>query len=259
MKAPAARRGSARGAKAPATRRATLAVYLDESRDIGLSLLLVVPLLLAYEITVMLLAPPARNTAELAVTDLVGRMSPQLEVWLRRGLVLLLLAVLYVLARRRPPSVARARWMLLEALGFALLLGPLVGWMLGGLGLSMRPATAAAGEPAWLPFVLSVGAGLWEEIVFRLALLGGLALLLVRVTHLQPVAATAIAVLVSSLAFALYHHLGAYGEPLVAGRFVFRLLAGTILGVLFATRGLAVVVYMHVFYDVLCDLRTLHG
>ena len=72
-------------------------------------------------------------------------------------------------------------------------------------------------------------------------------------------AATAIAVLVSSLAFALYHHLGAYGEPLVAGRFVFRLLAGTILGVLFATRGLAVVVYMHVFYDVLCDLRTLHG
>ena len=85
------------------------------------------------------------------------------------------------------------------------------------------------------------------------------ALLLVRGLHMQPVAATAIAIVVSSLAFALYHHLGAYGEPLVASRFAFRALAGTILGVLFATRGLAVVVYMHVFYDLLCDLRALHG
>ena len=242
-----------------AARRSALAVYLDETRDIGLSLLMVLPLLLAYEIAVLLLAPPARNTAELAVAQLVDRLSPQTEAWLRRGLVLLLLVVAWVLARRRPPSVARARFVLLEALAFALLLGPVVGWMLSGLGLPMSAAPPAASQPAWLPFVLSVGAGLWEEIVFRLALLGGLALLLVRGLHLQPVAATGIAVLVSALAFALYHHFGAYGEPLVAARFAFRMLAGTILGILFATRGLAVVVYMHVFYDVLCDLRALHG
>jgi membrane protease YdiL (CAAX protease family) len=130
--------------------------------------------------------------------------------------------------------------------------------MLGGLGLSLRPPLEG-GSPAWLPFLMSVGAGVWEELVFRLALLGGLTLLLVRVLKLDLTVATGAAVIASALVFALYHHLGEMGEPLVAPRFAFRFLAGTILGVLFATRGLAVVVYMHVFYDLLCDVRALQG
>ena len=69
--------------------------------------------------------------------------------------------------------------------------------------------------------------------------------------------AIAVAVVVSSLVFALYHHIGPAGEPFTPDRFAFRAFAGTILGVLFVLRGLAVVVYMHVFYDVLCDLRVL--
>ncbi len=245
--------------KRPAAKSSPVAVYLEESRDIGLSLLMVLPLLLAYEIALLVLAPPVRNAADLAVSSLVARLPPELAAWLRRGLLLLLLALAFVLVRRRAPAVARARWILLEALALAFLLGPLVGWMLGGFGLSMRPAVAAEGAPSWLPFLLSVGAGLWEELVFRLALLGGVALLLARALHLPAPAAAAVAVAVSSLAFALYHHLGAHGEPLDAARFAYRALAGTILGVVFVTRGLAVVVYMHVFYDVLCDLRALHG
>ncbi len=248
----------AAGRRSPGSRPA-LGVYLEESRDIGLSLLLVLPLLLAYEIAVLLLAPPARNAAELAVAELAGRLPADVAAWLRRGLLLLLLALAVVLARRATPHVARARWILLEALALALLLGPLLRLMVGGLGLSMRAGEAPAGQPAWLPFLLSIGAGLWEEIVFRLGLLGGLALLLVRVARLPVRPATGVAVAVSALAFATYHHLGAHGEPLQAARFAYRALAGTILGVLFVTRGLAVVVYMHVFYDVLCDLRALDG
>ncbi len=256
---PASRRAGTRGAQAGVAARPPLGAYLEESRDIGLSLLLVLPLLLAYEIAVLLLAPPARNAAELAVAELAGRLPADIAAWLRRGLLLLLLALAFVLARRAQPRVARARWVLLEALALALLVGPLLRWMVGGLGLSMRAGTVPAEQPAWLPFLLSTGAGLWEELVFRLGLLGGLALLLARVARLPEVGATAIAVALSALAFALYHHLGAHGEPLQAARFVYRALAGTILGVLFVTRGLAVVVYMHVFYDVLCDLRALDG
>ena len=67
------------------------------------------------------------------------------------------------------------------------------------------------------------------------------------------------AILLSALVFSLYHHVGPGGEPLVADRFLFRGLAGILLGVVFAWRGLAVVVYMHVFYDVLCDLRLMYA
>ena len=237
----------------------TLRLYLDETREIGLSLLLVLPLLLAYEIAMLLLDAPVRNGAELAVARFVGRLPPQSAVLLRRGLVLVLMVLALVMIRRHPPRVARARFVLLEALLFALALGPAVGWLVGGFGLSASSPASGASSPAWLPFLLSVGAGLWEELVFRLALLGGLALLLGRALGATPAVAIAVAVLVSSLLFALYHHLGAGGEPLTASRFLFRSVAGTILGLLFVFRGLAVVVYMHVFYDLLCDLRSLHG
>jgi len=241
-----------------AARSSGLRTYLEETREIGLSLLLVLPLLLAYEIAMLLLNAPARNGAELAVARLVDRLPPQSLVLLRRGLTLLLMLVALVLVRRHPPRVARARFVLLEALLFALALGPAVGWLVGGIGLSAPSSVPGAQAPVWLPFLLSIGAGLWEELVFRLLLLGGLTLLLTRALGAAPAVSVAIAVLVSSLAFALYHHLGDGGEPLTASRFLFRSIAGTILGLLFVFRGLAVVVYMHVFYDLLCDLRSLH-
>ena len=233
-----------------------LRAYLAETREIGLSLLLVLPLLLAYEVAMLLLDAPVRNGAELAVSQFVSRLPPESLTVLRRGMILLLMALALVLVHRQPPRVARARYVLIEAALLALALGPAVGWLVGGVGLS-APSGAAGGP--WLPFLLSVGAGIWEEIVFRLALLGGLTLALTRATGAPAAVAVGTAVVVSSLAFALYHHLGHAGEPLTASRFLFRSVAGTILGLLFVFRGLAVVVYMHVFYDLLCDLRSLQG
>jgi hypothetical protein len=243
--------------KPPRRPRAAVLVYADESREVGLSLLLVLPLLLAYEIAMLLIDAPVRNGAEMVVSGFLQQLSPEALVQLRRGMMLLLLTLALVLVRQHPPNVARAHWLLIEALILAMLLGPAVGWLVGGVGLSLPSASPAGTSAPWLPFLLSVGAGLWEEIVFRLACLGGLALVGSRLLGWPSPVAIAMATLASSLAFALYHHLGHHGEPLTLSRFVFRAVAGTILGLLFVFRGLAVVVYMHVFYDLLCDLRAL--
>jgi hypothetical protein len=253
------KRKPSRSARRRKPAQSPVAVYLDESRDIGLSLLLVLPLLLAYEVTMLLSDTSVRNGAEVVIGRLLSQLPPWSFVALRRGLMLLLLVLAFTLTRAKPPRVARARWILLEAVGLALLLGPIVGWLVGGVGLSVEGDVTPAEPPVWLPFLLSVGAGLWEEILFRLALLGGVAFLLVKIFSVDRRAAVGIAIVVSALLFALYHHVGDLGEPLSVERFAFRAVAGTILGFLFATRGLAVVVYMHVFYDVLCDLRALHG
>lgn len=237
--------------------RSRLEIYVEESRDVAWSLALVVPLLLAYEVSSAILQPPVRNAAEQAVADALGHIAPATLLVLRR-LVMGGLLVGALLALRRPRNrVARPHHVLAEALLLAGLLGPLVARMVGGIGLSVaaEPAPAAGALPSWLPFLLSIGAGLWEEIVFRFGLLGGLAFLLARLPALHRRGAVGVAVVLSALAFALYHHLGAAGEPFTLDRFAFRAVAGTILGVLFVTRGLAVVVYMHVFYDVFCDLR----
>ncbi|GJM20269.1 MAG: hypothetical protein DHS20C15_01840 [Planctomycetota bacterium] len=238
-----------------------LSLYLTESRDIGRSLVLVVPLLVAYEVGMPLLAPNLRNSAEWSVSQLLAPLPDATLLYLRRATLsaLVIASLLWTLSsRRNRAQVARPYLILAESAGLALLLGPALGALVHRLGLPLS-ASPTLVEPsgAWVPFALSVGAGLWEELVFRLGLMGGLVLLGTQVLRWRRGVALGGAVLVSAAIFALYHHMGETGEPLEPARFVFRALAGTILGLLFAWRGLAVVVYMHVFYDVLCDLRVL--
>lgn len=228
--------------------------YLSEARDLDLSLLMVVPLLAAYEVAMVLVDSPVRNGAEMVLSELFRQVDPttlQVGRWVTLVLLAAVGAVGVVRHRRR---AARAHWILLEALAFAVVLGPLVGWMVGRIGLSV-PGGDADGMSLGMAMLLSVGAGLWEEILFRFLLLGGLVVVLRRGLRTTLPTAVIVGIVVSSLAFAFYHHVGDFGEPLELHRFAFRTVAGTLLGALFATRGLAVVVYMHVFYDLLCDLR----
>lgn len=92
----------------------------------------------------------------------------------------------------------------------------------------------------------AVGAGVHEELVFRLLGVAGLAALAGR-AGVAPRTAVVAAVVVSSLAFAAAHHLG--GEPWAARAFAFRTAAGFLFAAVFWHRSLAHAVYAHVLYD----------
>jgi hypothetical protein len=73
-----------------------------------------------------------------------------------------------------------------------------------------------------------------------------------RKLQMTPKFATAcVSVLIGSLVFSAFHHIGHHGDPWVWDVFTFRFLAGGILAAIFQFRGLAVAVYTHVIYDVL--------
>ena len=101
---------------------------------------------------------------------------------------------------------------------------------------------------------LCAGAGLYEELIFRYFLMSGLYVLFcgffgtIASKEAAKPFSFGIALLLSSLAFSLAH---ALGDPsaLDAGPFLFRFLAGMVLGLLFSWRGLAVVAYAHASYD----------
>jgi membrane protease YdiL (CAAX protease family) len=97
--------------------------------------------------------------------------------------------------------------------------------------------------------VLSLGAGVHEELVFRLGLMGGgtAALLLAGLGRGPSVA---IALVVSAVLFSAAHHAGPLGEPFDRGVFVYRALAGVVFGLVFYFRSLAHAVYTHFLYDV---------
>lgn len=131
-------------------------------------------------------------------------------------------------------------------------------WTLPLLVLSaliLRALTPAAGtEPDWshmeVPARLTIaaGAGLYEELLFRLIGIAAVHLLLVDVLRLRDDTGRWVAVLSTAVAFALYH------DVWTGGRVEWRLLllfmsAGVYLGWLFLWRGFGIAVAGHTLYD----------
>jgi membrane protease YdiL (CAAX protease family) len=98
--------------------------------------------------------------------------------------------------------------------------------------------------------VAFAGAGVYEEALFRLALLPLVMGLAVAAGTPRGVA-VASAVLATSLAFAGAHHLGPCGEALEWPAFVFRTAAGGLFAAVYLYRGFGIAAGMHVSYDIL--------
>jgi hypothetical protein len=100
--------------------------------------------------------------------------------------------------------------------------------------------------------LLSVGAGIYEELVFRLIIIGLLNLLLVDICGMKQVAGVAAAVIASSLLFA-FHHYPPIGSDTSwsASEFAFRAAAGAYLAAVFVLRGFGLAVGCHTMYDVM--------
>jgi membrane protease YdiL (CAAX protease family) len=223
--------------------------------SISLDLFLILPLLLAYEIGISLTGPGLRNAAEVILKDLCLLMTPQTVRYFHW---LIAIVIIFCFARnysKRRPFFSIFLVVLLESLVIAAILGPLLSRVVGAILLEY-PLTAG-GEPGFSSSILlSLGAGVYEEIVFRFLLLGGCYALLRRVFLVSFTVSTVVAVLLSSVLFSLYHHIGPYAEPLAAPVFLFRMAAGVALGLVFIFRGFGVAVYLHAFYDIFRDIET---
>jgi membrane protease YdiL (CAAX protease family) len=141
-----------------------------------------------------------------------------------------------------------------EAALYALFFAPAVLF----LQYRILPALQAGGAPAdglFLQLVLSAGAGVYEELLFRLLLTGALFWTFDRALRLRRAVAGILAVLLSAILFSLFHHVGVFGEPFETHVFLFRLWAGLLLSAIFLLRGLAIAVYTHALYDILLFLQ----
>lgn len=98
-----------------------------------------------------------------------------------------------------------------------------------------------------------LGAGIYEELLFRLILLSLVAWVMQRAGFLPSVSLIG-ATLLTSLLFAAAHHIGPYGEPLLWSRFLFRTMAGVFFSVVFIYRGFGIAAGSHAAYDILAGL-----
>jgi len=221
------------------------------------ALVFILPMLLAYEAGVIWLGGPTSDSLRAGA-----------DSWVRQGLARLgltdrwLLPVGLVAGLLGWQAVDRRDWrfhpailwgMLIESLILAVALVGLSKLVDLGFARLEGPSLLAAGSPArhpMAPVVGFLGAGLYEETLFRLAMIPllykGLRFLLVPSFFACTLAVTA-----SALIFSLAHHAGAPGEVFTWFAFIFRWLAGVFFAWVFVVRGFGVAVGTHTAYDLL--------
>lgn len=120
-----------------------------------------------------------------------------------------------------------------------------------GAALAGDTPTALASHPWQARLTLAIGAGIYEELLFRLILITFLHFVLVDLAKVEHKGGCVLAVLIAAVSFAFYHKLSDAGSPgLVSLQLlVFYTLAGAYFGALFFLRGFGVVVGVHALYD----------
>ena len=97
---------------------------------------------------------------------------------------------------------------------------------------------------------LSVGAGLYEELLFRVVIVALLAHAFRLLFGANRVWSGVAATIVGAILFSAFHYVGPLGEPLRLESFVFRTLAGLAFSGLYLTRGFGITAWTHALYDV---------
>jgi membrane protease YdiL (CAAX protease family) len=221
--------------------------------------LFLLPLLVTYECGLVWLggADPAilRNGADTWLHWIIESFGLRQLYW--TPLLLAGWFLVWSIVRRsdRPPDgMATCIGMAVESVGFALALVAIsrsFGPYLRQFGITAVNGNAAPDQVARA--ITFVGAGIYEEVLFRLVLFGGLVWLLHEMQLFSAMTLLAGALGLAFL-FASAHYAGPYGEPFSAPTFLFRAFAGLYFTALFQWRGFGIAMGTHAFYDVLAGI-----
>lgn len=228
--------------------------YHRSSRDLVNGFFLSLPVFFFYEGGVLLLPLDERNAADLIFRNILERIGFHSLMVFNTILLFFFLVAGLVVIKRKVSLFPIYPLLVVESAMYALALCPLVFFMEGQFIPLLAQETS--GCPDILSgLIFSLGAGLYEEIFFRLILTGCFYLFLKRVLTLPGILAASLSLLISAVLFSLFHHLGSGSSPFNAVFFLYRFFAGIFLSAIFIFRGFAAAVYTHALYDVFIHLQ----
>jgi hypothetical protein len=239
--------------------------YLQASRAPRYSLLFALPLLIFYQLLAAL-APPApggmvvRNGADVILESvfvwLAGAWGPRLFMLCLIGVGAWLIARDLRANRNLSPAVLGG--MLLESVCLSLVFGVVVGGLTAALLGAPPPLMldfTAQRLSRWTMLMLSLGAGIYEELLFRVVLVGLIAWGANKLLGWRPLVAGIAATALGALIFSAFHYIGPFGDHFEVYSFVFRTIAGLFFSGLYLLRGFGITAWTHALYDVFLLLR----
>ncbi|HYG78477.1 MAG TPA: CPBP family intramembrane glutamic endopeptidase [Planctomycetota bacterium] len=277
--------------ESPSVPGAEGAGYFRETHQPIYSAALVLPFLLFYEIGLWLIRSDEINGGDAILLNLGGPILRSLGLGYTSASMVVLAAVFVAAQIHRKGSwrinISYLIASLFESLLYAVVLFMLLGYLVQYLPRSRAesgstampvcaeertsrreiartyetkaevPVTAARSSQQYRPglrdFVLYCGAGVYEELVFRVILLGLLMLVCTKLFHMEHAYAAVWAVIVGAVIFSAFHHIG--GEPFSLGPFIQRIFAGLYFSAIYFNRSFGIAAASHALYDILVGLN----
>jgi hypothetical protein len=223
--------------------------YWNESRQPLMSLVFIMPMMLIYELGVWKLG--VQNGADVWMGKVLAAMDFRLHLFLPLMTVGILLGWHYLTHHPWRFSWGVLSTMAVESLLLAVCLRVLL--VMQGKLVHQIAAGDSTMTDKFKEAVGYFGAGIYEELLFRLILLFAAAWI-IRLWLPDKKWSMMLAVLATSALFSAAHHVGAAGYPFKWFDFSFRFLAGIFFSVLLIYRGFGITAGAHAFYDILAAI-----
>ncbi|MCF6154276.1 MAG: CPBP family intramembrane metalloprotease [Candidatus Brocadia sp.] len=231
--------------------------YFHRSKSLANSFLFILPLLVLYEVGIALQGASIKNTADVIVKTPLLLFGKNGSLIFNSLVIAFLVVSVFYIEKEYRLNFRIFIPMVVESMVYALCMGYALGFVVYKV---LFPYVLAKpfSTNMWMGIILSVGAGVYEEIVFRLLLLSILYYLFVTLLKINKPIGAIVSIILGALIFTSMHYVGTLSDSFTYTSFMFRLLAGIFLSAIFLFRGLGIAVYTHAIYDVLSVLKPFH-
>ena len=224
--------------------------YWDVSKNIYYSILFVIPMLFIYELMCWFQFYKSefqiRNGADVFIRQLFLAFGHNAELVYALSLLFIFLIIIFynreVIDKSRL-KISLLSFMFLESFIWGALFVVMMG-LSEKLLLSIMQRNILPEQ-----FYLSIGAGIWEELLFRVGMLGLIIYLLKHILGYNFLFSAFTAIIFSSFLFSFFHYIGDLGDIFTFRSFYLRTFSGIFLGSLYIFRGFGITAYTHIFYD----------
>jgi len=223
--------------------------YLNSSKSLHYSLILTLPALAIYELGILILFKGSffelRNSGEILIRsffDTLGLTNPIIVSAILLCLFAIIMIRGYKLEKKPGLHANYIVYMLLESM----LWGSLI--FIALQLFTQLPLQLITMEEKLSNINLAIGAGIFEELIFRLVVIAAILIILQRGIGLGPWVVIPSGIFISAIIFAGFHlFMEVYSFPIFSQRVV----GGILLGSLYYTRGYGISVYAHIIYNFL--------
>ena len=229
--------------------------YFANTHTLLYSFLFSLPLFLVYETLIIISQPNSEHVVRISVDVWMKAIFSSLGVnAVSFSLLLMMLIGIFILYKERERlKEIRFKYfpvLIVESIFYAIVIALLSSALTAAL-LNFSSSDPATQLSYMQKLALSLGAGLYEELFFRVILVTLFIYLFNRLFNNKKWASVTAAVTLSALLFSAVHYMGDMGDFFTLNSFFYRFLFGLMLNGLYVSRGFGVAAWTHAIYDVL--------